>query len=590
MNQDSIFNMLLKNKELNKPAIDFNNYTINYSDFISRVNAFAEIITSRFMIHENKYTSCIIMLERCPELIISIFSALKLGITYIPIDPIYPQEKIDTMIKKSNSNIVITLSRYKDYFGNKNVIFLDSLEDSNKNKSTEIINCNDYYKNIAYIIFTSGSTGVPNGVAVYQTAVINLIEGLSEVIDFSKENRIACFTSCSFDIFVVETILALCKGLTIVLANETEQFNPKLMDKLICSKKVTMLQMTPSTMQMLVNYDEELSCLKNIKTIMLGGEKLSIKLLRLIKERTNARIYNMYGPTETTVWSAVSELTNKDRIDIGKPIKNTGIYIVDDELNEVQAGQEGELCIAGAGLAAGYFNNEKLTKDRFVFPNHVLDKVIYRTGDNAKILEDGCIEYVGRKNNQVKLRGFRFELERLEEVATQFNGIKKAIAVIKKPKKDNADSILCMYFTHDINIDINILESFMLENLPRHMVPDIFIPLDDFIYTANGKIDRKALENMELTISNDSNLIKELPDDICTKIIDIICEVTGTDENVLNINTKIAQTGLNSILFVKMTVLIEEKFGVEFPFNKLNSSFFNQISSLVEYVNSLIVK
>ncbi len=111
MNQDSIFNMLLKNKELNKPAIDFNNYTINYSDFISRVNAFAEIITSRFMIHENKYTSCIIMLERCPELIISIFSALKLGITYIPIDPIYPQEKIDTMIEKSNSNIVITLSR-----------------------------------------------------------------------------------------------------------------------------------------------------------------------------------------------------------------------------------------------------------------------------------------------------------------------------------------------------------------------------------------------------------------------------------------------------------------------------------------------
>lgn len=238
-------------------------------------------------------------------------------------------------------------------------------------------------EDVVYILYTSGTTGTPKGVKVTWEGLLNFIEGISEIIDFSPGKRIACFTTVAFDIFFLESIMALYKGLTVVLANEDEQRNPRLMAKLIHDNAVDMVQMTPSRMQVLLNHDKELSCLKNVKEIMIGGEAFPLGLLKTLQAKTNAKIYNMYGPTETTIWSTVSDLTQKDRIDIGRPIKNTEVYIVDESLSILPEGQVGEICIAGKGLARGYVGKNDLTIEKFIYlpQNQTLEFIARATWD-----------------------------------------------------------------------------------------------------------------------------------------------------------------------------------------------------------------
>lgn len=291
---------------------------------------------------------------------------------------------------------ILTHKKYRKNFNEEKVIYIDEnetvdfREESNKSES-------------AYILYTSGTTGIPKGVEVTREGLFNFIEGISEIIDFSAGKRIACFTTVSFDIFILESIMALYRGLVVVLANEDEQRNPRLMAKLIQDNEVDMVQMTPSRMQLLLNYDKELSCLKNVKEIMIGGESFPLSLLRRLKEKTNAKIYNMYGPTETTIWSTVSDLTQKDRIDIGRPIKNTEVYIVDESLSILPEGQVGEIYIAGKGLARGYVGKNDLTIEKFIYLPQKPDVRVYRTGDMGRYLPDGDLEYLGRTDNQVKI-------------------------------------------------------------------------------------------------------------------------------------------------------------------------------------------
>lgn len=527
----------------------------------------------------------LLLLDRTSELVSIIYNLFCNEITFVPVDPRLPAERICYILEDSRSDIVISQSKYKYLIGDRRAFLIDESVDLKEIDFEYVVSQND----LAYVIYTSGSTGVPKGVEITREAVFNFIEGISEIIDFSAGKRIACFTTVSFDIFFLESIMALYKGLTVILSNEEEQNNPKLMARLIQEKSVDMIQMTPSRMQLLLNYDKELSCLEKVKEIMIGGEPFPLSLLRKLQDKTTSEIYNMYGPTETTIWSTVSDLTRKERIDIGRPIKNTEIYIVDEGLSIVQNGFAGELCIAGKGLAKGYVGKEELTAEKFINLPQKHGTRAYRTGDKGRYLPDGELEYLGRLDNQVKIRGHRIELEEIEAHLNQFDGIRQSIVVALNTVEN--DKILEAFYTSDINLSQKAISDYLLLNLPDYMLPVIYKRVEKFKHTKNGKIDRKRV--FECVEVNDDFLTNESIDgklkDFQKRVYEVIA--SNFDINITNkvtLETNFKNLGIDSITFVKIIISLETEFGFEFDDEKLLFSEFPTIKSLLDYVTTIV--
>jgi amino acid adenylation domain-containing protein len=525
-----------------------------------------------------------ILLKRNVGLISTIYSCYKNGITYIPIDSSWPDERINAIISANDLNVVITIEDYYNRVSCPKKIVVD--EESNIEFTKQFVE-----NEISYILYTSGSTGLPKGVEVKRESLLNFIDGISEIIDFSPLKRIACLTTVSFDIFFLESIMALDKGLAVVLANEDEQRNPKLMAELIQENNVDMIQMTPSRMQLLLNHDKELSCLKNVKEIMIGGEPFPLSLLRTLQKKTTAKIYNMYGPTETTIWSTVSELTHKDRIDIGRPIINTEVYIVDENLAILPNGQAGEICIAGKGLAKGYVGRDDLTDEKFLYLPQRPDVRIYRTGDLGRYLPDDNLEYLGRTDNQVKIRGYRIELEEIETNINQFDGINQSVVITLETSE--TDKGLQAFYTSDDPIEHKELLNYLSSKLPEYMIPVTFKRVEGFIQTANGKIDRKrVLECVEIKVNNsmpENSNIGELSDIQRRALKAIVSNLDSKIVGDITLETKLADAGLNSITFVKIVVALESEFGFEFDGEKLLIKEFPTVKSMIEYLESKIL-
>lgn len=514
----------------------------------------------------------ILLMKRNQELLFAILHLLNKEITYIPIDPTYPMGRIQYIVNDSDANFL---------FNNTDInINLLNTKDCHTG--------NGFYGNdIVYILYTSGSTGNPKGVKITREALFNFMDGISEVIDFSPEKRIACLTSVSFDIFFLESIMALYKGLTVVLANEDEQRNAKFMAKLIHDKAVDMIQMTPSRMQLLLNHDKKLSCLKNVKEIMIGGEPFPLSLLRTIQEKTTAKIYNMYGPTETTIWSTVSDLTHKNRVDIGRPIKDTKIFIVDENLYILSNGQAGEICISGKGLAQGYVGRDDLTAEKFICLPQKPDFRIYRTGDMGRYLTGGDLEYLGRTDNQVKIRGHRIELEEIEMQLNQFDGIKQSVVIVLEIGE--TDKILEAFYTSDSALEQKDISDYLSLKLPEYMIPTIFKHVESFIQTANGKIDRKrVLECVEIKINDptvkDSNT-NELGN-VQQKAFEVIVSNLNSRIDNVTLETSFGGAGVDSITFITIVVALEGEFNFEFDDEMLLITAFPTIKSMTEYVES----
>ena len=519
----------------------------------------------------NSYNNkTMLIMRRTPDLIYSICMCFERNNTVIPIDPAYPKNHIQYIIKDSAPDEIIS--------------DVDSYDDLLQEKKLNITQ-----DDVAYILYTSGSTGSPKGVEITYEALTNFIEGISEIIDFSPGKRIACFTTVAFDIFFLESIMALYKGLTVALANEDEQRNPRLMAKLIHDNAVDMVQMTPSRMYLLLNHDKELSCLKNVKEIMIGGDAFPLSLLKTLQAKTNAKIYNMYGPTETTIWSTVSDLTRKDRIDIGRPIKNTEVYIVDESLSILPDGQVGEICIAGKGLAKGYVGRNDLTAEKFIYLPQKPDVRVYRTGDMGHYLPDGNLEYLGRTDNQVKIRGHRIELEEIESHLNEIDGIHQAVVIALEISE--TDKVLQAFYTSDTTLDQKEITDYLSLKLPEYMVPVRFKHVESFIQTENGKIDRKrVLECVEIKtgddLSEESNL-NELTA-VPQKAFGIIESILTPRIEDVTFETSLSEAGVDSITFVTLVIALEGEFNFEWDDEMLLITAFSTIRSMVEYVESRV--
>jgi len=493
--KNKTINALIEEQAENTPenvAIVCDEKSLTYYELNCKANQLARTLRNMGV---KPYSIVGIVVNRSIDMIIAILGVLKSGAAYVPIDPDYPKDRIEFMINDSNANIIITQTHISDIFEfNRRTLNLDDSSIYDKDSSNlEIVNANT---NLAYAIYTSSSTGYPKGVMVEHRAVVNFIWGILDKIGNLKSETILSSTTISFDIFVLETLLPLVIGAKIVVANQMQQNDPRELNKLIQSFGVTLLQLTPSRLELFLKDFGCHEALKNVKKIILGGEQLPLELYIRLKNMCEAEIFNAYGPTETTVWSTIKKLSGYESkiITIGTPIANTRIYIVDDKLNIVPMGMAGELCIAGDSLARGYLNRADLTARSFAYLPKVKDEKIYKTGDIAKWLPSGEIEILGRMDNQVKIRGFRVELREIENLLQKYPYIDHAVVVLAQDLHEN--KYLDAYIVSYADINYSKLREYLSDKLPYYMMPSRFTRIEALPLTPNGKVNRRALVSM----------------------------------------------------------------------------------------------
>ncbi|WP_243734992.1 non-ribosomal peptide synthetase [Paenibacillus turpanensis] len=445
-------------------------------------------------------------LERSTNLMVGLLAVLKAGAAYVPIDPSFPLERIQFMLE--DAAVTVLLADHDqveglNYIGQTMNVSNPALyaEESPANLAVPID-----AKDLAYVIYTSGSTGRPKGVMISHQAVHNFMCGMREHIPFEAGRSILCLTTVSFDIFVTETLLPLCSGMEVVMCDELERREVTRLLDLIEKQRVSMLQATPSTVEFILSHPEATAKLGSIREIMVGGEELPLTLLNKLRSTvTSAEIFNVYGPTEFTVWCTIGNVTDAARVTIGRPLQNTAILIVDANHELQPLGVPGELCIAGDGMSKGYWNRDELTAEKFVSIPFLPGKMMYKSGDLARWLPDGSLEYYGRMDFQVKIRGYRIELGEIEELIRSTPGVKEAVVTAKKDSQ--GQSYLCAYVVSDIEHSYAQWKLILSERLPEYMIPNYVMYLDKLPLTPNNKVDRKALPDPDTASHRESNYV-----------------------------------------------------------------------------------
>ncbi|TCP59315.1 amino acid adenylation domain-containing protein [Tumebacillus sp. BK434] len=428
-------------------------------------------------------------LDRSLDMLVGLFGILKAGSAYVPLDPTYPQERLQQMLEDSQAQLLVTSSVLQGVLPahRARVIELDGTEWQASGRTDNPDVAVDE-RDLAYVIYTSGSTGQPKGVAIEHRSLSNFLLAMREETGFGGADTLCAVTSLSFDIAGLELYLPLISGARVVVADRETAGDGDRLARLLAAHHTTYLQATPVTWQMLLaagwNNPEGLS-------MLVGGEALPAELAdRLL--RLEAPLYNLYGPTEATIWATVQRVQQADRaIPIGRPIANTCAYVLDAHLQPVPAGVAGELYLGGHGIARGYFNRPELSAERFLPNPHCAGDILYKTGDSVRWLADGTLDYLERLDNQVKIRGFRIELGDIEAALLQHPQIRQAVVTARADR--TGSQLLAAYLIAPELTDVEEVSRLLQNRLPAYMLPAAYQILEQFPLTPNGKIDRKAL-------------------------------------------------------------------------------------------------
>ncbi|MRX56180.1 amino acid adenylation domain-containing protein [Bacillus idriensis] len=550
-------------KTPDKNAIIFEGSSLTYRELNERANQLARILRKKGV----KADSVVgIMATPSIEMMVGILAILKSGGAYLSIDSATPLERVEYLLRDSGALLFLVPSNDTCELVEKmhsnfpiNTLFLnDPTLYFGETKNLEKIN-NE--KNLMYIIYTSGSTGMPKGVMVEHQAVTRFVKNPGS-FTVSQEDRVLQTCSLAFDVSVYEIWGTLLLGATLYLITKEELLNARQLDNHIKRYDITIAWFTAPLLNQLV--DENLSIFENLRLLISGGDTLSPRHINLLRsEYPNLTIINGYGPSESTIFTTFHTIQKEyeKNIPIGKPLPNTEVYIL-NSLNQPQPiGVPGELCIGGEGLARGYLSQPDLTKEKFV-PNPINGQRMYRSGDRARWLADGTIEFLGRMDKQVKIRGYRIEIGEIETAIGNVSNVKEAIVTVHIDEQEGKN--LCAYIVGEVLP--SELRKEISKTLPDYMIPTYIIPMSNFPLSTSGKVDRKALPAPNSVDKDHNNY--DLPETLIEKkLSEMWSEVLG--HTTIGVNENFFSLGGHSLLAVSLLGKVHLEMGVNFTLSNL---------------------
>jgi len=540
------------------PAIEFEDQVLTYRELDRRIACLSTHLRNK-NVGQNTWVG--VCLDRSPDLVVALLATMRAGATYIPIDPLHPDRRIEYILDDSNPLVLVSDHKNRHKLGadrQGQIVCLDDQiwSDLDDGQFGNVPRQGD----LAYVIYTSGSTGRPKGVKILHHGLSTILRAMAKKPGLDKNDRLLAVTTVSFDIAALELFLPLTVGGTVCIAPRKATRNGEILGRLLEDKKITVLQATPATFQLLLTSGWQGN--RKIR-VLCGGETFPANLVKPLLDRT-AAVWNMFGPTETTIWSIIKKVENKcGPVPIGQPIPGTRAYVLNESLQPVPIGVPGELYLAGDGVAQGYHGQENLTQERFV-PDPFTARssgLMYRTGDLVRYTPNLDLEFIARNDFQVKIRGFRIELQEIEAVIARHHMINQCV-VTTFENLSNVQA-LAAYVISEKNVTSvsrDIIVDDLRNFLPSYMIPTIFVTLQEFPLTPNGKVDRKALPAPD--IGDDSSNSEEY----ARPITDLEISLSTAWKKVLNLKSvgltdNFFELGGDSLLAFSLVIEMERATG-----------------------------
>ncbi|MEW6367292.1 MAG: amino acid adenylation domain-containing protein [Acidobacteriota bacterium] len=533
---------------------------LTYRELEMRSNQLAHRLTAAGVGPEVLVGIC---MQRSAEMVVGVLGILKAGGAYVPLDPAYPKDRLAIVLEDAQVPVLLTNETELGclpQLANVETICLDREKGIISQESTERPRRRATARNLAYIIYTSGSTGRPKGVAIEHSSAVTFVMWAGEVFSREELTAVLASTSLCFDLSVFEIFVPLSCGGTVVVARNALQ-----LPSLPASQEVTLINTVPSAMAELVRMD---AIPERVRTVNLAGEPLKNTLVqRVYARKTVERVYNLYGPSEDTTYStfALVPRGGTRAPTIGRPIANSQTYILDAQMHPVPAGEVGELYIGGAGLARGYLNRPDVTAERFVpdpFGGEPGGR-LYTTGDLARLLPDGEIDFLGRADHQVKLRGFRIELGEIEVLLEQQRGVREAVVIVREDIPE--DKRLVAYVVPDAGarIEPREIRNSLKQKLPEYMLPPAIVVMNSLPLTPNGKVNRLALPAPDWSACGDHREHVGPRTPVEEVLAGVFAEVLGIQR--VSVRDNFFEIGGHSLLATRVISRIRSAFGAELP-------------------------
>ena len=521
-------------------AVECKNEQLTYQELNERSNQMAHFLRKKGV---KPSESIGLIVERSIDTIVGILGILKAGASYLPLEADYPIDRIQFMLEDSETQIILGHSSFKEKIPEgKAFIEMErlNLKDEEGNNLTHVNMPTD----TIYTIYTSGSTGNPKGSIIQHKSVIRLVKN-TNYIDIQKEDKILQLSNYAFDGSVFDIFGALLNGATLVLISKEELLSMEILGEIIEEKGISIFFITTALFNSLI--DLNLSCLKNVRKILFGGERVSLKHIQKAFDTYGpGKLVHVYGPTENTVFTTYKEInelsTNLNTVPIGKPIANTSVYILDENNKIVPIGVPGELCISGDGLSKGYLNHQELTKKSFIENPYEQGTKLYKTGDRVKWLPNGDVVFLERKDAQVKIRGFRIELEEIEQEIIKYPKVREAIVNITEP------SILSAYYVSDEQLNSKEIKEYLKKKIPEFMIPTNIVAIDRMPLNINGKVDKSLLP--KITVEEVKEEYIPPRNEMEKNMSDIFCDILG--QRKIGIHSDFYELGIDSIKAIQI--------------------------------------